>query len=140
MGNPTLSSDNRSSLILRENETEIATSRSPDEPPEANRLRVAQACVPCREKKAKCDGRRPKCSTCQRLNRACAYTGSKRDKQRLQLQNLERKAHIYETLLGEVIPQVALHENVSIENILKVGYPLQFPRFWAHLRIALTME
>lgn len=92
-----------------------------DEPTEANRLRTIQACGSCRAKKAKCDGRRPKCATCQRLNRVCTYTGSKREKQRLQLQNLQKKAQLYETLLAEIIPQAALRENTSVENVFKVG-------------------
>lgn len=31
------------------------------------------ACLICRRRKLKCDGRRPSCSTCARLNHQCAY-------------------------------------------------------------------
>lgn len=31
------------------------------------------ACVICRRRKLKCDGRRPSCSTCSRLGHECAY-------------------------------------------------------------------
>ena len=31
------------------------------------------ACVICRKRKLKCDGNRPKCSTCARLGHNCAY-------------------------------------------------------------------
>ncbi|KAK4184194.1 fungal-specific transcription factor domain-containing protein [Podospora australis] len=41
-----------------------------------NRKKVELACVPCRERKARCDGERPICSTCQRRSlpaRCCVY-------------------------------------------------------------------
>lgn len=31
------------------------------------------ACVICRKKKLKCNGEKPKCATCARLGRSCAY-------------------------------------------------------------------
>ena len=31
------------------------------------------ACVICRKRKLKCDGERPSCGTCSRLNHNCAY-------------------------------------------------------------------
>lgn len=31
------------------------------------------ACVICRRRKLKCDGNKPSCSTCKRLNHDCAY-------------------------------------------------------------------
>ncbi|KAK0516856.1 hypothetical protein JMJ35_000011 [Cladonia borealis] len=38
------------------------------------RRRVTSACVPCRERKTKCDGVQPKCSTCKALyNTRCSY-------------------------------------------------------------------
>lgn len=124
MGDTSASSSDQLSLTRQGNEGNIGIPRAPNGPNEANRLRIVQACVACRERKAKCDGNRPKCATCKRLNRVCAYTGSKRDKQRLQLQSLQRKAHIYEELLGEIIPQVAVHENISIENVFKVCHQI----------------
>lgn len=38
-------------------------------PPKAKRI----ACVICRKRKLKCDGTKPSCSTCTRLNHNCAY-------------------------------------------------------------------
>ncbi|WKT51749.1 Zn(2)-C6 fungal-type DNA-binding domain [Fusarium oxysporum f. sp. vasinfectum] len=35
--------------------------------------RTHRACAPCRRKKVKCPGERPKCSFCQRLGQACEY-------------------------------------------------------------------
>jgi hypothetical protein len=37
--------------------------------PSAKRI----ACVICRRRKLKCDGNKPSCSTCKRLNHDCAY-------------------------------------------------------------------
>lgn len=36
------------------------------------------ACMICRKRKLKCDGTRPKCSTCSRLGHACAYDEQRR--------------------------------------------------------------
>ena len=36
------------------------------------------ACVICRKRKLKCDGNRPKCSTCARLGHSCAYDEARR--------------------------------------------------------------
>ncbi|CAH0023971.1 unnamed protein product [Clonostachys rhizophaga] len=38
-----------------------------DQPRRPRRLKVALACEPCRERKARCDGVKPLCSTCRRL-------------------------------------------------------------------------
>ncbi|KAI7673426.1 hypothetical protein KC319_g5056 [Hortaea werneckii] len=51
---------------------------SPSEGPEASQRReraaiAAQACQTCRNRKSKCDERRPKCSLCTRLNVECEY-------------------------------------------------------------------
>lgn len=99
----------------------VAIPRLPNKVPELNHLRTPQACSACRRKKAKCDGQRPKCGNCQRLNRACIFTGFKKDHQRMQLQSLQQKAQSYEGLLGEIISQATVQENISIQNVFKVG-------------------
>ncbi|ORY07212.1 hypothetical protein K493DRAFT_332834 [Basidiobolus meristosporus CBS 931.73] len=40
------------------------------------RRRLTQACDVCRKKKVKCDGNRPSCSNCIRLNATCTYLPS----------------------------------------------------------------
>ncbi|PKY03000.1 hypothetical protein P168DRAFT_311552 [Aspergillus campestris IBT 28561] len=50
-------------------------SRSP-EPHPVKRRRVALACDPCRTRKSRCDGNRPKCSLCSDLGFDCGYTPS----------------------------------------------------------------
>ncbi|KAI0482583.1 hypothetical protein GGR56DRAFT_685464 [Xylariaceae sp. FL0804] len=37
------------------------------------RVAVSAACESCRQKKAKCDGERPRCARCARLDAACVY-------------------------------------------------------------------
>jgi hypothetical protein len=54
------------------------------------------------------------------MNRVCAYTTPKRDKQRLQLQSLQQKAQLYEALLGDIISEATMHANISINDIFKV--------------------
>ncbi|KAF2856322.1 C6 transcription factor-like protein Prf [Plenodomus tracheiphilus IPT5] len=59
------------------------------------------ACVLCRKRKLRCDGARPECSTCKRLNHDCAYdevrkkSGPKRGYVKL----LEQRLQQVETLL-----------------------------------------
>lgn len=46
----------------------------PDDNPNAGIPRQKRlACLICRRRKLKCDGRRPSCSTCSRLGHQCAY-------------------------------------------------------------------
>lgn len=52
----------------------MSPSMSPDDNPNANIPRQKRlACLICRRRKLKCDGRRPSCSTCSRLGHQCAY-------------------------------------------------------------------
>jgi hypothetical protein len=118
-GSSDVSSDSQSSLTPLAG-GKIAIPRLSDRPGELRSLRTTRACVPCHEKKAKCNGQQPKCRTCQRMNRVCTYAASKRDTQRLKLRSLQQKAQVYETLLGEIISQATIHENISIENVVKV--------------------
>lgn len=39
----------------------------------AARARVSMACIHCRQRKIRCDGQQPTCSTCFRLGRYCVY-------------------------------------------------------------------
>ncbi|ERT01274.1 hypothetical protein HMPREF1624_02516 [Sporothrix schenckii ATCC 58251] len=51
-----------------------ASNARPDDNPNANIPRQKRlACLICRRRKLKCDGRRPSCSTCSRLGHQCAY-------------------------------------------------------------------
>ncbi|KAJ6071108.1 hypothetical protein N7499_009122 [Penicillium canescens] len=115
------SSDNQKSTFTPLNgvEGKVAIPRLPNEHPGIHPFRTTSACSACREKKAKCDGQRPRCLNCIQLDRVCTYTGSKRDNQKLQLHSLQRKIEVYEALLGEIIAQATINERVSVNNIIK---------------------
>ncbi|KAL1963622.1 hypothetical protein VTN77DRAFT_7943 [Rasamsonia byssochlamydoides] len=49
-------------------EASMEDSASPE-----SQAKAAQACLPCRQKKRKCDKALPSCGLCSRLNRACNY-------------------------------------------------------------------
>lgn len=52
-------------------ESSMASARPPNnaDVPKPKRL----ACMICRKRKLRCDGNRPRCSTCKRLGHDCAY-------------------------------------------------------------------
>ncbi|KAJ5121028.1 uncharacterized protein N7515_008989 [Penicillium bovifimosum] len=112
--------------------SEVAIPRLSSEAREIKHLRTPQACTACRSKKAKCDGRRPKCQSCQRMGRVCTYTSSKRDHQRMHLQSLQEKTKVYEELLAEVASQASIHGNISIQNVFKKHFE-QSPDVFADL-------
>ncbi|CBX92795.1 hypothetical protein IAQ61_005843, partial [Plenodomus lingam] len=59
------------------------------------------ACVLCRKRKLRCDGARPECSTCKRLNHDCAYDEVRRKSgpKRGYVKLLEQRLQHVETLL-----------------------------------------
>lgn len=48
----------------------------------AEKNRVAHACEPCRRRKTKCSGERPRCQHCEDFKLPCTYADGKRDKTR----------------------------------------------------------
>ena len=42
--------------------------------------RVAHACEPCRQRKTKCSGERPRCQHCEDFKLQCVYADGKRDR------------------------------------------------------------
>jgi len=46
---------------------------TPKKSKQGPRKRVSQACDRCRSRKDKCDGKRPRCSTCTTNGRECSY-------------------------------------------------------------------
>jgi hypothetical protein len=67
----------------------------------SKRVRVSQACQPCRFKKSKCDGRQPRCNVCERHSIRCSYdpTPKKRGLRPGQHSSLERRAWLAELLV-----------------------------------------
>ncbi|KAI7873008.1 hypothetical protein BDF14DRAFT_1877458 [Spinellus fusiger] len=63
--------------------------------------RLRQACTVCRRKKTKCDGTKPHCNNCVRLNQECSYVESakKQSRQKGHI-NIEQRLLKVETLLN----------------------------------------
>jgi hypothetical protein len=64
--------------ISQHSSTKVAISRLPRPAIETSKSRVGRACDPCREQKAKCSGRQPRCQRCHATGAICVYTDGKR--------------------------------------------------------------
>ena len=60
-------------LPFRGSALDASLSRADDNPNAGIPRQKRLACLICRRRKLKCDGRRPSCSTCTRLGHQCAY-------------------------------------------------------------------
>ncbi|KAK7224688.1 hypothetical protein V2G26_012691 [Clonostachys chloroleuca] len=57
----------------------LSNQSSPAETPrpaQSKRRRIGVACISCRNRKSRCSGQRPKCSTCSELDLVCEYVSS----------------------------------------------------------------
>ncbi|KAF9126018.1 hypothetical protein BGW39_006981 [Mortierella sp. 14UC] len=72
-----------------------------DEATPVKRKRLTQACDPCRKKKIKCDGIKPSCANCLKLNGNCTYLPSmkKRGPRQGYIELLEKRLDKMEQLL-----------------------------------------
>ncbi|KAF9914799.1 hypothetical protein BX616_007536 [Lobosporangium transversale] len=72
-----------------------------DETTPVKRKRLTQACDPCRKKKIKCDGVKPSCANCTKLNANCTYLPSmkKRGPRQGYIELLEKRLDKMEKLL-----------------------------------------
>ncbi|GKZ76879.1 hypothetical protein AnigIFM56816_008984 [Aspergillus niger] len=104
-------SDNRNNL-------KIAIPRLAPPAVKANQQRTPRACVACRARKTKCDGRKPVCRQCHRLDLVCNYAGSKRERQQLELESVRKKVVAYESLLSDIITDTQQTGASSIGDIL----------------------
>ncbi|KAL2835661.1 hypothetical protein BJY01DRAFT_252466 [Aspergillus pseudoustus] len=92
--------------------------------PKSKRLRVLQACEPCRSKKGKCDGQRPVCRICKNLGIECSYNPNpkKRGLRPGQLSSLERRA-----LLAELVAAYLLAQNPGAEENVSTFFSCSEP-------------
>lgn len=88
------------------------------------RIRVTQACEPCRLKKGKCDGRQPTCTVCKRHKLKCSYDPNPRRRglRPGQYSTLERRAW-----LAELIAAFLLHRTPGSEESLSSFFSIQDP-------------
>ncbi|KAJ5740589.1 hypothetical protein N7493_000461 [Penicillium malachiteum] len=96
----------------------VAIPRLPDRSPLKKPSRVARACNECRSRKAKCDGRRPKCGQCVKTSLSCVYSKPKRDREKVELEWMKQKVDIYEKLLLEISQQVDSPVGHKISQVL----------------------
>ncbi|RAL10288.1 putative C6 transcription factor [Aspergillus homomorphus CBS 101889] len=92
--------------------------RLPTSSLKSNQQRTARACAACRTRKTKCDGRKPVCRQCSRLDLDCYYAGSKRERQQLELDTVRFRATAYETLLRDIISESNRMDIKPIEEII----------------------
>ncbi|KAE8154431.1 Zn(II)2Cys6 transcription factor [Aspergillus avenaceus] len=74
-------------------------------PVTSQRQRTSRACVACHQRKTKCDGRKPQCKQCRQLGFSCSYVGSKRERERSELQSVKAKIKSYEDLLQKIVTE-----------------------------------
>ncbi|GAA5856873.1 hypothetical protein JCM8547_008438 [Rhodosporidiobolus lusitaniae] len=63
-------------------------------------LKRGSACTLCRKRKLRCDGTRPKCGTCLRLNHDCQYGDPAQEKMQEKQRELEEKCRALEAELA----------------------------------------
>ncbi|MCJ1473494.1 hypothetical protein MMC13_002145 [Lambiella insularis] len=66
--------------------------------------RVNHACEPCRHRKTKCSGERPRCRHCVDFKIICVYADGKRDRVKKELHHMVARIQAYEQLLVEISP------------------------------------
>lgn len=66
----------RSPSVLPSRSKQVAI--GPGDEPSTKRRRISRACLQCRNRKIKCNGKEPSCDNCLTLNQTCTYTESKR--------------------------------------------------------------
>ncbi|KAG0087337.1 hypothetical protein BGZ92_007411 [Podila epicladia] len=87
------------------------------------RKRLTQACDPCRKKKIKCDGNKPSCANCAKLDVNCTYLPSmkKRGPRQGYIELLEKRLDKMEQLLQHG-PSAVAPEFLESRNLLGSRY------------------
>ncbi|KAJ5580233.1 uncharacterized protein N7459_006218 [Penicillium hispanicum] len=83
------------------------------------RRRSARACEACRQRKIKCDGKRPSCGQCLYHRNQCLYEDVKRVRDQKQLDLLTRRVGRYESLLRNLEGEVDAPTARRIRKVLK---------------------
>ena len=86
-------------------------------PVAADKNRVTHACEPCRQRKTKCSGERPRCQHCQDFKLPCMYADGKRDKTRKSVL-IERVSFLADVVIIENLI-VWLQGSKNSSNFLK---------------------
>ncbi|RAL06100.1 putative C6 transcription factor [Aspergillus ibericus CBS 121593] len=105
----------------------------------ANQQRTARACVACRARKTKCDGRKPVCRQCRRLELVCNYAGSKRERQQLELESVRTKVASYESLLRDIVAESSRQGASAIGDLIDKHFQAS-PDVFASLLAARSLS
>ncbi|KAJ5230962.1 hypothetical protein N7489_011670 [Penicillium chrysogenum] len=91
-------------MSVNETDSKVPIHRLPNERTLQDRgIRTIRACDGCRQRKWKCDGKKPMCTRCQSLGlAACVYSESKRFVERKKLDSSLFKVGVYEELLRDI--------------------------------------
>lgn len=91
---------------------------------EDRRIRTPRACDLCRQRKAKCDGKKPVCSRCQdEITASCVYSEGKIEMERKALALARKKLELYEDLLRDLSTGVGDKHAERISKALEVCSP-----------------
>jgi hypothetical protein len=83
--------------------------------------RTTRACNSCRQRKWKCDGKKPVCTQCEAQSlKSCIYSENKLLRERKELQLAREKIALYEDLLQELSREVDASVSMRIKDVLKV--------------------
>ncbi|KFY09392.1 hypothetical protein V491_08223 [Pseudogymnoascus sp. VKM F-3775] len=86
----------------------------------ATKKHISSACLFCRYRKVKCDGKTPTCSNCTLYNHTCEYSGN--DKRKLShkrtIQSLNNRVAFLENLLRSHGIEVPLDNTVEAANLI----------------------
>ncbi|EDP49882.1 C6 transcription factor, putative [Aspergillus fumigatus A1163] len=79
--------------------------------------RAKRACLGCRQKKAKCDGRQP-CHQCVLFDAVCEYAEGNEDRIKRRVLELEGQIDVYDQLLRRLRFKVDVHDREVIDRVL----------------------
>ncbi|KAJ5929791.1 hypothetical protein N7454_006741 [Penicillium verhagenii] len=85
------------------------------------RRRSVRACESCRQRKTKCDGKRPSCGQCIYHNNQCVYEEVKRVRDENKIKSLTSRVEKYEKTLRSVQGEVDAPTARKIRKLLKVS-------------------
>ncbi|KAJ5935771.1 hypothetical protein N7466_005318 [Penicillium verhagenii] len=83
------------------------------------RRRSVRACESCRQRKTKCDGKRPSCGQCIYHNNQCVYEEVKRVRDENKIKSLTNRVEKYEKTLRSVQGEVDAPTARKIRKVLK---------------------
>ncbi|KAJ2724225.1 hypothetical protein GGI07_002095 [Coemansia sp. Benny D115] len=98
-----------------------SASGTPNDPAslDGKRQRVSRACDRCRQKKVKCDGKRPVCTHCEAISATCTYLDAtkKRGPPKGYIEVIENRLHKVEELLCALVESDPKTAKYIVDNL-----------------------